>query len=287
MTEPLCGILPIDKPGTWTSHDVVAKLRGILGTRRVGHAGTLDPMATGLLIVLVGKATRLMDLMLGEKTYEARFRLGFESDTLDAEGNVRPTGMPVPSIEAVQAVLPQFMGHIEQIPPMVSAVKIDGRRLYDLARQGIEVERKPRPVVIRELCVSEAEDGGDLHLRMVCSSGTYVRSLIDDVGRALGCGAIMTALRRTSSGSYNIDQAIALEKTAARPPEELLLSLRSALPELPVVTLTEKAERELYQGKSCESDRQGLCWLERETHETIALGHAEQGRLKLHINFQG
>lgn len=287
MTESLCGILLIDKSGGWTSHDVVAKLRGILGTRRVGHAGTLDPMATGLLVVLVGKATRLMDLMLGEKTYEARFRLGFESDTLDAEGNVRPTGMPVPSIEAVQAVLPQFTGHIEQIPPMVSAVKIGGRRLYDLARQGLEVERKPRPVVIRELCVSETEDGGDLHLRMVCSSGTYVRSLIDDVGRALGCGAIMTALRRTCSGPYNIDQAIPLEEAAARPPEALLLPLRSALPGLPVETLTEQVGRELYQGKVCKTEKQGLCWLESETREIIALGHAGQGRLKLHINFQG
>ena len=296
MSEsPLCGILPVDKAPDWTSHDVVAKTRGLLGQRRVGHAGTLDPMATGLLVVLAGKATRLMELLLGEKTYQARLRLGFTSDTLDAQGDVRPTGAALPPPEEVYAVLPRFLGGIEQIPPMVSAVKVGGQRLYKLARQGVEIERKPRPVTVRALELSEA-DGGDLALTVTCSSGTYIRTLIADIGNALGCGAVMTALRRVRSGALDIGQAVTLEelsrrKAAGEAPETWLLTVRAALPDLPALTLTEREELALYQGKTLPgrplpAQQDGLCWLLDTSGTAIALAKAERTTLKLHINLK-
>ena len=292
---PLLGILPLDKPPDWTSHDVVAKARGILGLRRVGHAGTLDPMATGLLVVLVGKATRLMDLLPGDKTYETRLRLGFRSDTLDAEGEVRPTGAALPALQEIYAVLPRFLGSIEQIPPMVSAVKVNGQRLYKLARQGLEIERKPRPVTVYALDIQDIGLESELGLTVTCSSGTYVRTLIDDLGDALGCGAIMTALRRVRSGPYDISQATSLEELSRRKGEDpsgWLLPIQSALPDIPSYTPTAAEERALYQGKPvairdgplCEDGQ--LCWLTDEAGAAFALARAEQGAMKLHVNFK-
>ncbi|MDR1735534.1 MAG: tRNA pseudouridine(55) synthase TruB [Oscillospiraceae bacterium] len=286
-----CGILLIDKPAGWTSHDVVAKLRGVLGIRRIGHAGTLDPLATGLLVVLVGKATRLMELIPGEKGYKASFRTGFVSDTLDIEGSLRPTGVPAPGLAEIQAVLPRLTGQIEQIPPMVSAVKVGGRRLYALARQGIEIERKPRPVTVSALSVKPRTDTRDeFDMSVTCSSGTYIRTIIDDLGRHLGCGAVMTALRRVRSGPYGVKEArlpegVALALSDGVSAEELLLPIRGALPEVNTLTLQSGEIQALYQGKTIHAEgADGLRWLS-DGEKVFALGRVMGASVKLHINF--
>ena len=286
MTErakPLCGVLLIDKPETWTSHDVVAKLRGRLGERRIGHGGTLDPLATGLLVVLVGKAARLMDLLPGTKRYEADLRFGFTSDTLDITGAVEATGGVLPSPAAVRAALEPFRGDIMQVPPMMSALSQNGVRLYKLARQGIEVERQARPVTVSSL---EARQTGEdeYTLSLTCSGGTYVRSIIDDLGRALGCGAVMTALRRTGSGPYTLENAHTLETACA----EALLPIETALPDIPRLTPEPGDMVKLYQGKALVArEADGLCWLRRGMGETAALGRVSGGELKLFKNFEG
>ena len=195
------GLVVVDKPAGWTSHDVVAKSRGLLGTRKVGHAGTLDPDATGVLLLGVGRATKLLRFLspLG-KAYVGELVLGTETSTLDAAGEVT-------------AVHDMAGTAIEQIPPMVSAVKVDGKRLHELARQGIEIEREPRPVTIHELAVTPGPEGEPLvfTLHVTCSSGTYIRTLAADIGAALGGGAHLRNLRRTSVGPFTLDDAVPLE----------------------------------------------------------------------------
>ena len=209
------GIVIIDKPAGWTSMDVCAKMRGILREKRVGHGGTLDPMATGVLPILVGRATRALDLLpVHDKRYTATLRFGYTSDTLDVWGTVTPTGRPLPSLSAIEAALPAFRGGIRQIPPMMSALKKDGVRLYDLARQGVEIEREARPVTIYSLDILGYDPAaGELRLDCHCSRGTYIRSLCDDLGRRLdGAGAIMTALRRTMAAGFTLDDAVTLDR---------------------------------------------------------------------------
>jgi len=209
------GLVVVDKPAGWTSHDVVAKSRGLLGTRKVGHAGTLDPDATGVLLLGVGRATKLLRFLspLG-KAYVGEMVLGTETSTLDAAGDVTATyDMSGTTLDEVQTAAAGFVGPIEQIPPMVSAVKIGGKRLHELARQGVEVERPARPVTIHELEVGPGPDGesGVFTLHVTCSSGTYIRSLAADIGTALGGGAHLRNLRRTSVGPFTLDDAVALE----------------------------------------------------------------------------
>src|SRR5688572_30721126 len=193
------GLAVIDKPPGWTSHDVVAKLRGVLGTRKVGHAGTLDPDATGVLLVGVGRVTRLLRyLSEAGKAYEGEIVLGVETSTLDAAGEVTAThDMSAVTGEQVLAAAAGFLGAIEQVPPMVSAIKVDGKRLHQLAREGIEVERKARPIAIERFDVSPTDDPLVWRCAVDCSSGTYIRSLAADLGTALGGGAHLRALRRT------------------------------------------------------------------------------------------
>jgi tRNA pseudouridine55 synthase len=212
-TQPT-GFLLIDKPAGFTSHDVVAKLRRITGIRKIGHAGTLDPFATGLLVVGVGRAAtkHLGELMGHDKEYEAKAVLGAVSDTQDLTGQL--TGAPVenwPSQETLDRILPDFQGAIDQIPPMYSAKKVKGKKLYELARAGEEIERKPRQVTIHEL---ELRDYTPPHLtfRVHCSAGTYIRTLAHDIGQALGTGAYLEMLRRTKSGDYHVDQAVQLDQ---------------------------------------------------------------------------
>lgn len=208
------GILVIDKPAGWTSHDVVAKLRGVLRQRRIGHGGTLDPMATGVLVVFVGRATRAVPYLPGDKTYLARFRTGFTTDTLDITGTVTGESGRQASEREVASVLPSFVGSIEQLPPMVSAVKLNGRPLYKLARQGIEVERKKRRVHIESIEYLGLER--DEHtIRVRCSAGTYIRTLADDIGRLLGCGACLSSLRRERSGPFSLEDAVPVEDAQA------------------------------------------------------------------------
>jgi tRNA pseudouridine55 synthase len=229
------GLLVIDKPAGWTSHDVVAKLRGVLGTRKVGHAGTLDPDATGVLLVGVGKVTRLLRFLAAtSKAYAGEVVLGVETSTLDATGDVVATyDMGDVTAADVSTAAAGFVGAIDQVPPMVSAVQVGGRRLHDLARAGIEVEREARRVTVHRFDVAPTADGLVYAIAVECSSGTYVRSLAADLGAALGGGAHLRALRRTRVGSFGLDEAVALEAASV----ERLLSPADALRDLAAVTV--------------------------------------------------
>jgi tRNA pseudouridine55 synthase len=208
------GVAVVDKPAGWTSHDVVARSRRLLGTRKVGHAGTLDPGATGVLLLGAGRATRLLRFLSGlSKSYVGEVVLGVETTTLDDEGEVTAThDMAGVGVEDVRAAAAAFVGEIDQVPPMVSAVKVGGRRLHELARAGEVVERAPRRVTVHALAVDPVP-GDDLAFRLsvTCSSGTYVRSLAADLGRALGGGAHLRRLRRTAVGPFGLDEAVALD----------------------------------------------------------------------------
>lgn len=207
------GIVIIDKPGGWTSMDVCAKLRGILKERRIGHGGTLDPLATGVLPVFVGSATKAVEFAeKGDKEYLAGLRLGVETNTQDITGQVLST-RPVTAGQAeLEGALPAFTGPIMQVPPMYSAIKRNGQKLYELARAGKEVHRDPRPVTIHALVLLGRTEEGDYLLRVRCSKGTYVRTLCHDIGAALGCGGCMSSLRRTMAAGFTLEQAVTLER---------------------------------------------------------------------------
>ena len=245
------GIVIVDKPQGWTSQDVTARLRRVFNTRRIGHGGTLDPMATGVLPVFVGRATRGVEFFEhAEKTYEATLRLGIATDTEDITGTVLEE-KPVSLSEAeFLAVLPQFRGEIMQIPPMYSALKVNGQKLCDLARKGKEVERQPRPITIFQLeCVEFSGDTARLRVR--CSKGTYIRTLCKDIGQALGCGGCMEALRRVTAGEYTIEEAVPLQTLLdTDAPETYLRTMDSMFASFPAVTLTEKQELRCRNGNS-------------------------------------
>jgi len=216
------GVLLIDKPGAHTSHDVVARLRGILKMKRIGHAGTLDPMATGLLVMLVGKATRLSQyLMSVEKEYTGTIELGKVTNTQDAEGDILTT-TPVPLLteDDVRKALAGFLGDQYQIPPMFSAIKIAGKPLYKSARAGEEVEREPRFIRVMNYEVTRWASP-EIDFRVLCTKGTYVRTLAHDLGLRLGCGAHLRALRRISSGTLNVSRAVTLEQLQKMTPAEI------------------------------------------------------------------
>lgn len=219
------GVLVMDKPQDWTSMDVCAKLRGVFHEKRVGHAGTLDPMATGVLPVFVGRATRCADFVAeGEKEYLATLRLGLVTNTQDVTGETLETYDVPADIEAkLQAILPQFTGKIEQIPPMYSAIKVGGKKLYELARKGVEVARRPRSVTIHALEILSQKSPSDFTLRVVCSKGTYIRTLCHDMGQALGCGGVMAALRRVRVGQFSLDNALTMNALTAAPDPAALL----------------------------------------------------------------
>lgn len=206
------GILLVDKPSGWTSHDVIAKLRGVLQERRIGHSGTLDPMATGLLVVFIGRATRAVQFAEShDKEYLAKIRCGITTNTQDITGEIIEKTNKTATPEQLLAVLPDFIGEIEQIPPMYSAIKIGGKKLYELARQGVEVKRKSRKIKIHEIEYL-GMDGVDFCLRISCSKGTYIRTLCNDIGQELGTGATLTELRRTKAGVFSINDALSLDQ---------------------------------------------------------------------------
>ncbi|MGK2949440.1 MAG: tRNA pseudouridine(55) synthase TruB [Acidimicrobiales bacterium] len=234
------GLAVVDKAAGWTSHDVVAKARGLLGTRKVGHSGTLDPDATGVLLLGVGKVTRLLRFLgLPTKTYTGVVVLGTATSTLDASGEVTGTwDMGAVTIDQVRAAAVPLTGDILQVPPMVSAVQIDGRRLHELAREGIEVERPARPVTVHSVTVGEPPAEGCFPIEVTCSSGTYIRTLAADLGTALGGGAHLRDLRRTAIGPFTVDQAVALEELSPddlRSPAEAMSHLASARVDGPTV----------------------------------------------------
>ena len=247
------GILVIDKPADWTSMDVCAKVRGILHEKRVGHAGTLDPMATGVLPVFIGRATRAVEFASeSEKEYIAELKLGVITNTQDTTGEVTEKRPVTVKREDVLAVLEQFRGDITQIPPMYSAIKIGGKKLYELARKGKEVERAPRPVRIHELELLESDGPADYRLRVRCSKGTYVRTLCHDIGQALGCGGCMGALRRTMAAGFTLNDAVTLEDVQAAAgrgeAERLLLPVDAYFAGRPDLLLKPEAEKKLRNG---------------------------------------
>ena len=286
------GILCIDKPEEMTSFLCVAIIRRLLGVKKVGHAGTLDPGATGVLPLLIGRATKTLDrLPVHDKSYTATLRFGAVSDTLDVWGAVTETGKPLPSLADIEAVLPQFRGDIMQVPPMTSALKKDGVRLYDLARQGIEIEREARPVTIHQLeLLDYNEKEGLLTLHCACSKGTYIRTLCDDIGRVLGCGAVMTALRRTEAAGYPLSACITLEQAKALAEEgtlaDRILPIETALAAYPAITVSAPQAHRFRNGGALDLvrlkstvagpvrvyDPDGICF---------ALGIPENGQLKL------
>ena len=245
------GIVIVDKPQGWTSQDFTARLRRVFNTRRIGHGGTLDPMATGVLPVFVGRATRGVEFFEhAEKIYEASLRLGLTTDTEDVTGAVLTEQEVNISETEFLNILPQFRGKIKQIPPMYSALKVNGQKLCDLARKGKEVERQPREIEIFQLeCL--AFDGNTARLRVHCSKGTYIRTLCKDIGEALGCGGCMAALRRVTAGEYTIDEAVALEtllETDA--PEQYLRTVDTMFRNYDAVTLTTNQEKRCRNGNS-------------------------------------
>ena len=249
------GIVIIDKPADWTSQDVTAKLRGVFQTRRIGHGGTLDPMATGVLPVFVGRATRGVEFFEhADKVYETTLRLGITTDTEDITGSILEEKPVCVTEEQVLTVLEQFKGEIQQIPPMYSAIKINGQKLVDLARKGKEVERKSRTITIFSLDFL-GMDGSDIRLRVHCSKGTYIRTLCKDIGAALGCGGCMATLRRTAAGSYTEAEAIPLSGLVdCENPAQYLRDVDTRFTQHPAVTLPEKQALRTRNGNSFSID---------------------------------
>ena len=235
------GIVIVDKPSGWTSQDVVSKLRGVLKTRRIGHGGTLDPMATGVLPVFVGRGTRAVEFFEhAEKTYETVLRFGITTDTEDITGNILTREAVNVTREALESTLENFRGEIQQIPPMYSALKVNGQKLYDLARKGKEVERKSRTITVHQLTLLDST-GETATLRVVCSQGTYIRTLCKDIGESLGCGGCMEALRRVTAGAYTIGEAVPLQTLIeSDDPEQHLRPVDSIFTQHPAVILTPK-----------------------------------------------
>ena len=282
------GILIVDKPMDWTSFDVIAKMRGILGTRKLGHSGTLDPMATGVLPVFCGGASKAVDLQLDHtKAYRATLKLGEKTDTGDITGTVLETA-PVTAGEAeVKAILPQFVGKQMQTPPMYSAVKINGQPLYKMARQGIEVERKARPIEILSIEYNGSPAENEYQLTVRCSKGTYIRVLLEDIAEALGQKGTMSALRRIAAGVYTEADAHTIEEIQvakdAGTLESLLLPVESVFVSLPLLVVDSRVEQHLYNG--CPTSRypaaDGRYRVRNAEGNFLGLANVVQGVLKV------
>lgn len=274
------GIILVDKPADWTSHDVVAKLRGILHERRVGHSGTLDPMATGLLTVFVGRATRAVQFAeTHNKHYVASLRCGYSTDTQDTSGRVTAQTGISPTEAELTDVLPEFTGEISQIPPMYSAIKVSGKKLYELARKGETVERKPRTVNISELSLV-GHDGDDFVLSVSCSKGTYIRTLCNDIGERLGCLACMSALRRTNAGPFDVRDAHTLSEIS-EDPERYIIPVDSLFSDHPAIELSAAQTAKLKYGNILNvSAKNGTYRVYGENGDFLALANVSAGKLK-------
>ena len=279
------GIIIIDKPAGWTSMDVCAKLRGILREKRVGHGGTLDPMATGVLPVFVGQATRAVEFAENSrKEYVAGLRLGQVTNTQDITGETLETHPVTVTRADVEAALTRFLGDIQQIPPMYSAIKINGQKLYELARRGQEVARRPRSITIHALELLEGE-GADWTIRVRCSKGTYVRTLCHDLGRALGCGGCMSSLRRTRAGSFTLAQAVTMQQVldfaAGQDPQQLLMPVDAVFAAHPPLIVTLGQAAKLKNGAQVKEwqFQPGTYRVYAEDGEFLLLGRVEGGVL--------
>ena len=282
------GILIVDKPTDWTSFDVIAKLRGILGTRKLGHSGTLDPMATGVLPVFCGGASKAVDLQLDHtKAYRAVLRLGARTDTGDSTGTVLETAPVTAGEKELLDVLPQFIGPQMQTPPMYSAVKINGQPLYKMARQGIEVERKARPIEILSIEYNGSPAENEYQLTVRCSKGTYIRVLLEDIAEALGQKGTMSALRRIAAGVYTEADAHTIEEIQAAKDagtlESLLLPVESVFESLPLLVVDSRVEQHLYNG--CPTSRypaaDGRYRVRNAEGNFLGLANVVQGVLKV------
>ena len=276
------GILIVDKPEGWTSQDVVAKLRGVFHEKRVGHGGTLDPMATGVLPVFFGRATRSVQFFEhAEKAYIAELRLGLVTDTQDITGTVLSEHSVDITLEQLLTALADFRGEQQQLPPMYSAVKIGGKKLYEIARKGREIERTPRSITVFELSLLDYSEG-TARLYIHCSKGTFVRTLCHDIGAALGCGGGMSALRRVQAGEYRQEDAVSLDAILAAPtPEALLRPIDSLFAAYPAMTLTPAQERCCRNGASFSCDRaEGRYRVYSQAHEFLALSEVADGSLR-------
>ncbi len=292
MNDELKGVLLVDKPAGMTSHDVVDRVRRAAGIRRVGHTGTLDPAATGLLIICVGPATRLSEYLTGlDKVYEGYMRLGVVTDSHDMDGEVlEENDVPDLALETIQSAFDDLTGQIEQVPPMVSAVKVGGQRLYKLARKGETVERKPRQITVNEFAALGYEPPL-VHFRVGCTSGTYVRSLCHDAGAALDCGATLDSLRRTAVGRHHVGAAVPLEQLQT--PEDVRARLveMGAVLDLPAVIVSQRGEQLIASGGALRrAELQGDCpvdegWLQLKSDggELLALGQVRRGPPELQI----
>ena len=298
------GILVIDKPAEWTSHDVIAKLRGVLKQKRIGHGGTLDPMATGVLPVFIGRATRAAEFCENaDKEYIAQLLLGVVTDTQDITGNVLSKNEVTVTIDDLIAILPQFTGAVKQVPPMYSAIKKDGQKLYELARRGIEIERNARDIFISGLSVTQGDNpcGGSgssvssyfswvdssYTLSITCSKGTYIRTLCHDIGAALGCGGTLSSLRRTRAGAYAIDMAHTLdeviEASLSDTVNSLLLPVDSIFPDYPSIFLDYPEVKKAKNGSECRTrDRtsDGKYKVYDPTGDFLLLGEVKNNRVK-------
>ena len=285
------GIFIIDKPEGMTSHDVVSRMRRILNQKRVGHGGTLDPMATGVLPIFAGRSTHATGFVQeGGKLYAARMRLGVTTDTQDTTGTVLETRPATCTRADVEAALAGFRGEIEQIPPMYSAVSVGGVRLYKLARQGVEVERTPRRVTVDGLTLGESVGADEYELLIECSKGLYVRTLIADIGEALGCGASMSALRRLRAGGFSIEDAVTLERAAelagagrisevSRPADVLFAGL-------PALRLSARGETVVKHGAPWRTTLpDGGCRLYGPDGTFLGLGGVENGQARIKKSF--
>ncbi len=281
----LNGIMLIDKPCDWTSHDVVGKLRGILHERRIGHSGTLDPMATGLLVVFVGRATRAVEFAEADsKEYIAGLRLGISTDTQDITGNTLKRSNSLPSKAELEQALSAFKGEISQIPPMYSAIKVGGRKLYELARRGESVERKPRRVTIDKLDII-GENESDYVLDVVCSKGTYIRTLCNDIGDTLGCGGCMSSLRRVKAGAFSIEKAHTIDEIQAAADngglDEIIIPVDRLFSAYPELTVRDTAEKKLRNGNVIKlAAPNGTYRVYTETGGFLLLGEASDNKLK-------
>lgn len=289
----LSGILLIDKPEGFTSFDVVAKIRGIARTRKVGHGGTLDPMATGVLPLFLGAATKACDILPDQtKAYEAWFRLGQTTDTQDSTGRVLSEDPVHCSIAQVEEALSRFRGSFLQLPPMYSAIWVKGRRLYDLAREGVEIERPPRQVTVYELRLLQAREEEHLYkIYVCCSKGTYIRTICHDVGQALGCGAVLTGLRRVVSSGYRVEDAITIEQAQQLADEGILeqkiLPVETAFALYDQIVLNAKNTRLVQNGVRLSAQKAGCAGKEGvfcvfgPDRQFLGLGYQEQGVLRM------
>ena len=285
------GILLVDKPRDWTSVDVAAKLKGLSKTRRIGHSGTLDPMATGLLVMFLGRATRAVPFAEDHaKRYIASLRPGLITDTQDITGNVLDETACIVTDEQLEEALRAFRGEIEQIPPMYSAIRVNGRRLYEIARRGGEVERKARKVTIRGLEALGRNENGDFVLDVRCSKGTYVRTLCHDIGQVLGCGACLSALRRIEVGDFSVKDAHTMDELIAAAQkgelERLLLGVEALFPGLRRLSADAEAEKKIRCGSSFETtEPDGRALVYGHDGSLLMLGECRNGIMSTVKNF--